>query len=708
MKPQLLPLVTILASTLSWATDPETEDASAAQTADRIVVTADFRGKELSRLAASATIVDATVLEERNATHLEDVLNVAPNVNFATGASRGRFFQIRGIGARSQFVEPSNASVGLLVDGIDLTGLGGGATTLDVEQVEILRGPQGTLFGANALAGMIKLVSGDPTQYKQGIVGLRLGDYGSRSIDAVYSGPMSSNLNYRLAAAHNESAGFTKNAFLGRRDTAHLDEQTLRGKLKWTPHSTLEIDFTGLYLNIDNGYDAFSLDNTRTTLSDEPGFDRQETHAGSLKIDWQGAGNFDLEAHLSALSADLDYGYDEDWAFDAICQVFECIFDGYTSFDRYARNTDHTTWDLRAVSATTDNAPNWVVGVYGKDQSQVLERVYTYASDFSSDYDTTNYALYGDFNLPLTAGWTLHTGLRYERFNANYDDSNLARFDQDEDLWGGNVSLEYAWANNGLLYALISKGYKVGGINPDADVPSPYRRYQTESLWNHELGVKARFLDDRFSVRAAVFYQRRDDIQTQQSLVVPIEGELCPCEFIEFQSNAAKGTSTGLELELNGQVTERLALFASLGLLNAEFDDFVSFSHVEADENLGLGVDLEGRDVPQAPNYMAHVGMVWQWSDRWSLKAEVEAKDGFYFSSRHSTRANPYELLHLRLSYQTDQWDLALWVRNAFDQDIKTRGFGGFGNDPRKGYATEPYYQWGPPRTVGVSGRWRF
>ncbi len=694
---------TVMLSHQAHALD-ETEQPADSEK-DRMVVTSDFRGTELSQLAASATIIDAVTIEERNASHLEDIINIAPNVNFATGASRGRFFQIRGIGARSQFVEPTNASVGLLVDGIDLTGLGGGASTLDIEQVEILRGPQGTLFGANALAGMIHLVSGQPTQTPEGSMGVRVGDYGGRYMDVIYSGPVQTNLSYRVALSHNESAGFTDNAFLGVRDTSNIDEQTVRGKVRWTARPDLQFDFTGLYLNIDNGYDAFSLDNTRTTLSDQPGFDRQETFAGSVKMHWQTSTAFDIEALISAVNADLDYAYDEDWAFDAICEVFECIFGGYTSFDRYTRQTDNTTFDVRAISNTDGDDLGWVMGVYAKDQRQALDRVYTYASDFSSDYDTRNLALYGQLNVPLRTDWALTAGLRSERFEADYLDSNQARYEQDENLWGGNVSLEHTLDSGQLVYALISKGYKVGGINPDADVPESERRYQTEGLWNYELGTKARLFDDRFNVRAAVFYQQRDDIQTQQSLVVPIEGDLCPCEFIEFQSNAAKGSSYGLELEINGQVTERVSLFASLGLLNAQFDDFVSFSHVDADEDTGMGVNLDGRDVPQAPNYMAHVGGVVQLSDRWSLKGELEAKDGFYFSSRHSTRADAYELAHLRLSYQANDWDVAFWVKNVFDQTIKTRGFGGFGNDPRKGYATEPYYQFGAPRTIGISGR---
>jgi len=706
----------LLLAPVAWGQQSDAEpEASATETTqssqpitDRLVVTADFRGVALTDLGASVTVIDEQAIEEQNATHLEDILSLVPNVNFATGASRGRFFQIRGIGARSQFVEPANASVGILIDGIDLTGLGGAATTLDIEQVEVLRGPQGTLFGANALAGMIHLVTGDPTSTLERKGRMVIGNHASRYVEGVVSGPMNEQLGYRLAAATTKSDGHQKNRFLGVRDTQGVDETTVRGKLRWIATDDLTIDWTALHLDIDNGYDAFSLDNTRTTLSDEPGFDRQQTWAGAMQVDWQANDQWRVEAALSHVDADLDYGYDEDWAFDAICEVFECIFGGYTSFDRYVRNTSNTTADVRLVSNTPADQAGWVVGLYHRDQDQALERFYTYSSDFVSDYGTQNQAIYGQVNFPFAANWQLKAGLRLESFEADYSDNEGGRYDQDETLWGGQVSIERAMGPNRLVYGLISRGYKAGGINPDADVPESERRYQTETLINYELGIKTQLRDGDIQFRAAAFYQDRADIQTQQSLVVPVAGDQCPCEFIEFQSNAAAGTGYGLEAEAQWQVSSRFQAFSSIGLLQARFDDFVSFSHVDSDEEMGMGVDLSRRDVPQAPNYMAVLGGVAQLTERWSLKGEMEIKDGFFFSSRHDTRANAYEMFHLRLSYMADDWDFALWVKNLTNERSKTRGFGGFGNDPRKGYATEPYFQFGAPRTFGIHAGLRF
>ncbi len=674
-----------------------------------MVVTADFRAPDLFDLGTSVTVIDGETVWQRGASHLQHVLNTAPNVNFSTGASRGRFFQIRGIGSRSQFVEPMNASVGLLIDGIDLTGLGGAATTLDVEQIEILRGPQGTLFGANALAGLINIVSGSPTETFTSRVEASVGNYGMRRFEGVISGPINDQLGYRLAYANHQSDGFQDNAFLDRDDVQHIDEQTFRGKLSWEPADNLRVDLTGLFLDVDNGYDGFSLDNTRTTLSDEPGHDRQETVAGSVHVNWRAHRDFSIEALASRTDADLEYGYDEDWSFDGFCEVYDCIYDGYSSFDNYIRGDRNNTVDLRAVSNTSAGELGWVVGVYSRDQSQDLRREYTYIEeDFLFDYDTDSRAVYGQLDVPLAERLVLVAGLRREQRDVRYSDSDGATFEPDENMWGGKLALEYRTAGGGLAYALASRGYKAGGVNADSLIPDSQREFATELMWNYELGLKTRLLDGRLDLRTAVFFQDRDDIQTEQSLVEPIEGDNCPCQFIEYKTNATAGRSYGLEAEINWHINRAVRAFASVGLLESQFDDFLNYSHVDADPDTGEPYDMDGRELPHAPGYMFNLGAVFQLSDHWYARVEAEGKDGFFFSSRHETRADPYEMFHARLGYRSQHWDLALWARNITDEDIKTRGFGGFGNDPRDGYAVEPYFQYGEPRVVGVTAAYVF
>jgi outer membrane receptor protein involved in Fe transport len=138
---------------------------------EEIVVTSEFRPTALEDTAASVSVISLADQKAGALNHLEEVVGWAPNVNLASGGGRARFVQIRGIGERGQFAEPLNSSVGLLLDGVDMSGVGTVATLFDVEQVEILRGPQGTLYGANALAGLINVVSADPSDELRGVRG---------------------------------------------------------------------------------------------------------------------------------------------------------------------------------------------------------------------------------------------------------------------------------------------------------------------------------------------------------------------------------------------------------------------------------------------------------------------------------------------------------------------------------------------------------
>src|SRR5690606_11894857 len=228
---------------------------------------------------------------------------------FAGGASRNRYLQIRGIGERSQFVDPINPSVGLMIDGIDLSGVGNASTLFDIEQVEVLRGPQGTNFGASALAGMVSIRSKAPTDSFEGLVNAGLGNYDGWQTGVVLSGPLTEDLLGRVAVEQFRSDGFIDNVYLGRDDTGDRDEMTARGKLQWQASERLTLNGTLFYINVDNGYDAFSLDNNRNTLSDQPGRDAQETLALALSADWAATPLFSVVATLGLENTNVEYGY---------------------------------------------------------------------------------------------------------------------------------------------------------------------------------------------------------------------------------------------------------------------------------------------------------------------------------------------------------------------------------------------------------------
>ena len=678
---------------------------------EEVIVTAELLESNALRLPNSVTVIDNALVEERNAQHLEDLLGLAPNVNFTTGASRGRFIQIRGIGERSEFQAPIINSVGLLVDGIDLTGIATAASALDVQQVEILRGPQGTLYGANALAGLINIVSNRPSNEFYGRVTAGFEDFGGREISGVISGPTSDESGYRLAVKHYESDGFTEAVFLGRDDTNNIDETTARGSYSTKVNDALALDFTLFVADIDNGYDAFSLSNTRQTDTDEPGFDRQETTAASVKANYAFSDTLNLEASLSLANSDLEYAFDEDWSNVFICENTVCDSDllgfdlFFSSFDQYTRNNDNATVDLRLLSNWSDSV-NWVAGLYYRDQDTDLERIYTFASDFDSELDTTNAAIYGQAEFALSPRWSLTTGLRLERREVDYRDITGATASPEESLWGGRIALEYQADNGAFYYGLISRGYKPGGFNLEGSLSLAEREFDTETMLNYELGIKQTFFDNTLRVQASVFYQDRDDVQVNQSIVRSFAtneiGGVCPCSFTDFTENAASGTNKGIEVEIDWAASDRATLYAKLGLLDTQFDEFLSFDHIEADRDGGVPFDLNGREQAQAPSYTAIIGGTFALTNAISLSGSVEAKDDFLFSNSHEGRSDSYELLNLEVAYQAENWRVAVYGKNLTDELVKTRGFGTFGNDPREFYELDEYNQFGAPRVVGV------
>ena len=143
---------------------------------------------------------------------------------------------------------------------------------------------------------------------------------------------------------------------------------------------------------------------------------------------------------------------------------------------------------------------------------------------------------------------------------------------------------------------------------------------------------------------------------------------------------------------------KNLNLYANIGLLETKFDDYIN-----AD-----GADLSGRDQAHAPSYQFAVGGRYDFSGGFYLRADIEGKDDYFFSDRHSVKSPSQDLLSMRAGYSAGGWDLALWGRNLTDEDYFVRGFGSFGNDPRKEYITEPYFQYGEPRMVGVSAAYTF
>ena len=661
---------------------------------ERVIVSGDFRQTTLDQLSASATILDQERLRSRQPSHIDSVLNSIPNVNFAAGASRGRFVQIRGIGERSQFAEPINPSVSFIVDEFDFSGLAAAGLIFDTKQLEVYRGPQATLYGTGALAGAVKLSSNDVGSDAPDYVEARIGNKESYRIEGATGDDINTDWGYRVALVHNRSDGFVENTFLNRSDTANIDETALRFAVEGSVDERTTLALTYRWYDIDNGYDAFSLDNDNKTLSDEPGFDEHQTHAVSARSTTNtAAGDFILIA--THASHNIAYGYDEDWTFTGFHPW------GYTSFDAYYRDVETQTGEMRFVSSDSaalfDGMTDWTIGVFYKSTEEKLLRQYTYLdSDFASEYTPTTTAIYAQTESRLNENLVLVAGLRVENYDFDYADNNQLTRAFDTTMVGGKVALQYTQGDH-FYYGSISRGYKGAGFNPDSRVNDNQRFFDEEYNWNYEIGVKGPLLTSDLIARAAIFYMDRKDTQVSDFDVITRDDGTAG--FVDIIDNADLGTNKGAELELSWIASDAWQLDASVGYLSATFEGYT----------LADGTEVSEQRQAQSPKWTANLYSEYALTDNMLWRVDVDYKSEYRFSDGHDVTSPSTTLVNSEIVVLHGDWQTSLWVQNAFDREYYTRGFGGFSNDPRDEYAfDEPYYQIGNGRQFGVTVKYAF
>ena len=671
---------------------------------DEIIVTAGLRPVPLSDLPASVSILSSDALRNAGQQHLEDVLALVPNLNWAGDTSRPRYFQVRGIGELQQYQGAPNPSVGFLIDDIDFSGLGSAATLFDVDHVEVLHGPQGTLYGANALAGLIYVKSSAPSDTFGGRAEFDAGDYGERSYGAVLTGPVSSlDSAFRLAVQRYTSDGFYHNAYLGRSDTDGHDELTLRGRWRYEPTDRWRVDLTLLRVQIDNGYDAWAIDNSRTTESDNPGVDRQHSTGISAHATYSGLRGATLTTIATYADTMVDYGFDGDWGNPMQWAPYTYDFTEYQVRHRATRSLE------MRLGNTPARGLSWLFGVYAFELREALSdsSAGVYADPFDATQDSTSLtvvssqyrsrsgALYGQLDGDLTDRTRWSVGLRGERRTSHYEDrtTNLDApitandFGPANDLWGGHASLDMRIADGQHVYALISRGYKAGGFNLSPGLPASQLLFAAESDLNFEIGHKAQLNAGELEIDTSLFYmaRRSEQLLTGEQLVPDN-----PDTFVFYTGNAKSGYNYGLESTLAWRASPKLELGGSLGLLQTLYQGFVQ-----------NGVELPGRALPHAPGWQAALNATWRDPRGPYARIDVTGMGAFYYDlPPNDTHSHPYGLVNGKLGWETGRYEAYLWGRNLLNKDYTVRGFY-FGDEPPD-FPNKLYTQLGEPRNFGV------
>jgi len=648
----------------------------------------------------STTLVSEQRLQEKGENSFDYEIESVPNLTWSAGTSRPRFFLVRGVGEFEQYEGAPNPSVATIIDSIDFSGLGIITPMFDIDQIEVLRGPQGIRFGSSALAGVVNVRSHDPTPYTTGRIELMAGN------DELFAGGIAvggavpgtdDKLQLRFSAYNTQSNGFRDNAFLGKDNTNKRDESIARLKLRYEASSATSFNLALWGVEANNGYDAFAIDNSFTTQSDRPGQDATSARAASFTATSRLSDSITLESISSIARTSIDYSFDGDWGNNP----FWAPYDPYDYFSNSDRNRKVMSQEVRLRSSddptyTHGGDWRWLTGAFAQRLTEDTSTV-EFANDtpydtLSSDYLARTGAVFGQVEVPLRTGLSLVPGLRFEQRNARYDDSTNADFSPTYSMLGGAVSLEQDLSEQARGYISVSRGYKGGGFNVGPSVPADRRQYDPEYLWNFEVGTKGSFFQNALTSNLAMFYNLRRDQQLKFSIQ---DNPSDPLSYTYITESSAEGSSLGVEFENTLRVQQGWQIFLSGSVMDSQFTSVPAESAA-----------LEGRSFAIAPSWQYAAGSRIELGGGVFTRIEVTGKDAFYFGDSDNQHSSPYALFNASLGWRVDRFQLLLWSRNLFNERYDIRGFY-FGNEPPD-FPNKLYVQRGDPRAFGCTLSYSF
>ena len=577
-----------------------------------IVVTAQKREQSLQEVPIAITSIGGDELIGDGADNLSDLSGIAPNVFIGDQFTpNSATFSVRGIA----FGDPdanADSKTGVMVDGVVRTRTMGLLTNaFDIERIEILRGPQGTFFGRNHLAGTIRLISRRPGEEFGGNFKFAAGDYSLRKAQlAIDTGAFAGGLlRARLAGASVDRGGFYTNSFNGS-ELGKVDSRGVR--------ATLDFDsgaFDATLILDSERQDTFGVPLNNFVL--EPDGKRLDGDPYTVRLDYNGYGESDTSGVTLLSNYETDYG-----RFSLVASVRELDFATYVDYDGSARFapprllplhvgfvTAHEQGSFEAYFSDSHSERfDYVVGLYFVEENHVtdilqalpippLDRMVPVAINRQ---DSRSVALYAQTDIWLTDRFAAVVGGRSTRDDKDFGSTlffrgrtqELAReADWSDSTW--KAGFNYFAGNDLMLYANASTGYKGGGFNSRASLPQNLGPYDPEYVTSYEAGIKGALLEGRLRLNAAAFVMEYKDV----AAAVRRPG-LTRSGTDVIQENLGKAESSGLEVEAQAALNSRLTVTLNVAWLNSEWKEFLADLN-----NDGIVTDNSHFDLPAAPEW---------------------------------------------------------------------------------------------------------
>ena len=693
---------------------------------EEIVVTAQKREDSIQTVPIAITAIDGDVLDNKAVVNLESLQGLVPGAQIGQFANtpHGAVFNIRGMGA----IEPDpydGSAVMVTIDGVpqyfNMTSL---VDLFDVERVEVLRGPQGTLFGANTTGGVVNIVTKAPSGEYNGKVQVTAGDWNRFDVKAAADLPINEKLSLRLSGFHHGRDGFITNVYDGS-DMGSIDVNSIRATLKYDAGNGFEATWRNEILRSKNGspyigmgaypgeaeyvapgtiagpnagvqYTGYCMpvgspckapDEYYSANSSEQDMSDMNIDASTLEMVWNDTSLGTITSITSFKQFDLHEYTDQDGTVEFLA-----------STDRRT-DGDQITQEIRVNSQVSENI-DLVYGLYFSEDSYYHSQ--NFRAQFASpgfsqvtaqDQERSSQAIFAHSFIDLSDRLRLQVGGRYSKEETEmkvdvthfisldgvsryFGDDRLADFGIDftaqgkDDWtdWSAKVGLDYQISENTLAYGHISRGFKSGGFVGRITIPEDIGPYDPEIVETIELGMKTDLMDNKLRLNVNIFKNDYQDLQlaliyfTKNSLGFDVNGNSI--------LNAADATTQGIEVEFFAAPSPNLRVNGSVTFLEAEYDDF---PYTNAD---GSVTNLSGYRLQNAPEITANFGFDYSWrtgNGEMMLSAIYKYNDEKFNTSLLNTPRSTIQetdLIDANLMWtpDSDDWSVNFWVKNIADE----------------------------------------
>ena len=635
----LSPWITTLSLAVSAATFSSVATAQE-RMLEEVIVTAQKRAESSQDIPLAVTAISAETIENLGITQTQDLIKLSPSLSVGGGFSNSKqntSFSMRGVGT-SAFSVGVEQSVAVVLDDVSTVQAGQALSNLiDIERIEVLRGPQSTLFGKSASAGLINIVTKGPSEEFEGTVEVTATDDDEARVLASVSGPISESVGYRLSGHWSDRDGYIDNLTDGK-DVNSEKNQGLRGKLNWDVNENLEVLLTGYWSeaestccgltwrDLDSNAKVFGFvpedpakgitpgDDNFTLRADNPPFDETDNAGGSLRFNLA-LGEFTLTSITAADKWEYTDGGEVDQS-DVDVQgalTGGALQGGIWSVSN--TETDYFSQEIRLVSPSYDNF-DYLVGLFYADvdtDRDFLRVGIPLASNWGGNAGTQSTALFGQGTWRFSEATSATVGLRWndEEITADFTDflvapdDELSGKDSDSEVLG-NVSLQHFFTEDVMLYARYAQGYKGQAFDMTAtfDAFKAETPVAPETSDSYEIGFKSTLMDNRLRFNATAFYTEYENFQAQSTKLNP-DGSLSTT-----LNNVGELETQGVELEGVALIGDDLTLSFGVAYIDAVIKAFDGADcypgQTDVDGCLNGQQDIANGDLPNSPE--------WKWN----------------------------------------------------------------------------------------------